>query len=64
MNQSKASRNEETQPITSNNNSRPIFLYHVRNGAGFDNNQAGFDNTFINGIYIIYLGISKMSFTF
>ena len=45
------------QPASSNKDSRPIFLYHVHN-------QAGFDNTFINGRGFMYLGISKMSFTF
>ena len=33
---------EVMQPTTSNNNSRPVFPYHVHN-------QAGFDNPFING---------------
>ena len=45
------------QPTTSNNDSRPIFSYDVHN-------QAGFDNPFINGRGFIYLGISKMSFTY
>ena len=45
------------QPKTINSDSRPIFPYHVHN-------QAGFDNPFINGRGFIYLGISKMSFTF
>ena len=53
----KVSRNKVMQPTTSNNDSRPIFPYHVHN-------QAGFDNPFINGRGFIYLGISKMSFTF
>ena len=53
----KKSQNEVMQPTTSNNSSQPIFPYHV-------NNQADFDNAFINGRGIIYLGISKMSFTF
>ena len=44
-------------PITSNNDSQPVFPYHVHN-------QADFDNPFINGRGFIYLGISKMSFTF
>ena len=51
------SRNKVMQPTTSNNDSRPIFSYHVHN-------EAGFDNLFINGRGLIYLGISKMSFTF
>ena len=45
------------QSTTSNNDSRPIFPYHVHN-------LADFDNPFINGSGFIYLGISKMSFTF
>ena len=45
------------QPTTSNNNSRPIFPYHAHN-------QADFDNPFINRKGLIYLGISKISFTF
>ena len=42
------------QPTTSNNDSRPIFLYHVHK-------QVDFENPFNN---FIYLGISKMIFTF
>ena len=53
----KTSWNEVMQPTTSNNDSRPIFPYHIHN-------QAGFDNPFINRRGFIYLGISKMSFTF
>ena len=49
------SRNEVMQPTTSNNDSRPIFPCYV-------DNQAGFDNPFINSF--IYLDISKMSFIF
>ena len=45
------------QPITSSGDLRPIFHYHVQN-------QAGFDNPFINERGFIYLGISKKSFTF
>ena len=45
------------QSTTSNNDSRPIFPYNFHN-------QAGFDNPFINGEGFIYLGISKISFTF
>ena len=52
----KPSQNEVMQPTISND-SRPIFPYHVHN-------QAGFDNPFINGRGFIYLGISKVSFTF
>ena len=37
--------------------SRPVFPYYVHN-------QADFDNLFKNGKGFIYLGISKMSFTF
>ena len=55
--ETKTTRNEVIEPTTGNTNSRPIFPYHV-------NNQAGFDNRFINGRGFIYLGISKMSFTF
>ena len=55
--ETKPTRNEVIEPTTGNTNSRPIFPYHV-------NNQAGFDNPFINGRGFIYLGISKMSFTF
>ena len=43
------------QPTTSSNDSRPIFPYHVHN-------QADFYKPFINGF--IYLGISKMRFSF
>ena len=45
------------EPVTSNSDSGPIFTYHVHN-------QAGFGNPFINGRGFIYMGISKMSFTF
>ena len=45
------------QPTASNNDSRPIFPYHVYK-------QADFENPFINGRGFIHLGISKMSFTF
>ena len=51
------SRNEVIQPTASNNDLRPIFPYHV-------NYQAGFDIAFITGRGFIYLGISRMSFTF
>ena len=37
----KTRRNKIMQPITSNNDSRPVFRYHVYN-------QADFDNPFIN----------------
>ena len=53
----KASRNEVMQLTTRSSDSRPNCLYHVCN-------QGGFDNLFINGRGFIYLGISKMSFTF
>ena len=43
------------QHRTRNNDSRPVFPYPLHN-------QAGFDNPFINTF--IYLGISKMSFSF
>ena len=52
----KTCQNELMQPITSNNDSRPIVPYHLHN-------QAGFENLFINGRVFIYLGILKMSFT-
>ena len=45
------------QPTSSNNDLRPIVPYHVHN-------QADFDNPFINGRSFVFLGISKMSFTF
>ena len=45
------------QHTTGNNGSLPIFSYHVHN-------QADFDNPFITEKGFIYLGISKMSFTF
>ena len=45
------------QPTTSSSHSRSIFPYHVHS-------QAGFGNPFINGRGFIYLGISKLSFTF
>ena len=44
------------QPTTSNNDSRPIFSYHVHN-------QKHFDNLFINGRGFIYF-VMKMNFTF
>ena len=47
----------QNEPTTSNNDSQPIFPYHVHN-------ETDFDNLFINGKGFIYLGISKMSFTF
>ena len=53
----KTSRNEVMQPTTIDIGSRPIFLYIVHN-------QVGFDNPFINERGSIYLGISKMNFTF
>ena len=53
----KTSRNEVMQSTTSSNDSLPFFPYHVQN-------QTDFDNPFINGRGFIYLGISKMSFTF
>ena len=53
----KTSQNEVMQPTTINSDSRPIFPYHIHN-------QTSFDNPFINGRGSIYLGISKMSFTF
>ena len=43
----KASQNEVMQPATSNNDSRPIFPYHVHN-------QASFDNSFINGHSLLF----------
>ena len=43
----KTSRNEVMQPTTINSDSRPIFLYHLHN-------QAGFDNPSINGRGPIY----------
>ena len=48
--------NEVVQPTTGNNDSRPVFPYHVHN-------QADFDNPF-NGRVFICLGTSKMSVTF
>ena len=45
------------QPPTSNNDPRPVFPYHIHN-------QADFGNPFIDERGFIYLGISKMSFTF
>ena len=42
---------------TSNNDSQPILPYYLYN-------QADFDNPFINERGIIYLGISKTSFSF
>ena len=45
------------QSTASNNDSRPIFPYHVKK-------QADFENPFIKGKGFIYLGISKMSLTF
>ena len=50
----KASQNEVLPPTTSNN-PRPDFPYYVQN-------QADFDNPFINGRGFIYLDISKMVF--
>ena len=49
------------QPTTNNNDSPPVFPYHVHNQTDFD--DADFDNPFIRGIGFIYLGISRMSFT-
>ena len=48
------------QPTTSNNDSRPIFPYHVHNQADL----ADFDDLFVNRKGFIYFGILKMSFTF
>ena len=56
----KTSLNIVMQPTTSNNHSRPIFPYHVQNQVDL----ADFDSLFINRKGFIYLGISKMSFTF
>ena len=49
----------ETKPqaASTTNDSRPIFHYYAHN-------QTDFENLFINGRGFIYLGISKMSFTF
>ena len=55
MNQKELKRINGTH--NSNSHSRSIFPYHVHN-------QAGFNNPFINGRGFIYLGISKLSFTF
>ena len=44
------------KPTTSNNDSRPVFPYHVH--------QADFGNPFIIKRGFIYLCISKMSFNF
>ena len=41
------------QPTTSNNDSRPIFPYHVHN-------QTDFGNPYIKGRGFIYLGISNI----
>ena len=57
MNQIEPNRNEVMKPTTTNKDSRRIVPYHIYN-------QAGFGNPFINGRGFIYLGISKMSFTF
>ena len=47
----KMSRNEVMPPAISNNNSQPVFPYHVHN-------QADFDNPFTNGrALFIYLFI-------
>ena len=53
----KSSQSEVMQLTTSSSNSRPIFPYHIQN-------QAGFDNSFINGRNYIYSRILNMSFTF
>ena len=53
----KTSRNEVMQPVTSNNNSRPIFPCHAHN-------QKDFDNSFNNGKGFIYLDISRKGFSF
>ena len=45
------------QPITSNNDLHSVFPYYFQN-------QAGFENLFINGRGFIFLGISKMGFIF
>ena len=45
------------QQLTSSSDLRQILPYHVHN-------QADFDNPFIIGKGFIYLGTSKMSFTF
>ena len=45
------------QTTASNNDSRPVFPYHVHD-------QTDFYNPFINGRDFIYLGISNMTFTF
>ena len=50
----KASRNEVTQPITSNKRStRPIVPHHIHE-------KARFGKSVINGRRFIYLGISKI----
>ena len=53
----KPSRNEVMQPTISNNDSWPIFPYHVYN-------LADFENPFISVRGFIYLGILKKSFAF
>ena len=45
------------QTTASNNDSRPVFPYHVHD-------QTDFYNPFINGRDFIYQGISNMTFTF
>ena len=57
QNEPKLAETKKCNPQTSNNDSRPIFRYHVHN-------QVDFDNPFVNGRRFIYLGISKMSLTF
>ena len=53
----KTSQNKVMLTTTSNNDSRPIFPNDVHK-------QEDFENPFINGRGFIYLGSTKMSFTF
>ena len=55
MNRNKPKRSNATH--NQQNDSRPVFPYHVHN-------QANFDNPFINERGFIYFCILKMSFTF
>ena len=57
QNEPKRAETKQCEPKTSNSDSQPIFSYHVHH-------QKSFENLFINERGFIYLGISKMRFTF
>ena len=50
-------KTKKCNPLPAINDSLPIVPYYVHN-------QTGFGKSVINGTYFMYLGISKMDFTY